>query len=240
MLHDLLPARSCPITPWHELCTALLRHAGSVGGPTQSKPARGLAYSPKFHYCADSRSVSGGCVTSIATSALYVRKGNRAAARAGSSMARLASVLIVAPILVVGAASDAQSPSCGCSRTNPVDLASGGDSKPLTWIFWAVQKSAGGPHQPRTICYARIVENKSVDEIDDVFWKVAGYSKDYIARKSALPSCTDFPGEVKATPDQGPLHYGPAAFQAYDTTVWPPVSGWIEKQASTEDLRLSL
>ena len=51
--------------------------------------------------------------------------------------------------------------------------------------------------------------------------------------RRSSPSCVDFPGEIKPAPDQGPLNFGPSA-QAYDTTVWPPKSGWLPKSVVTE------
>jgi hypothetical protein len=56
------------------------------------------------------------------------------------------------------------------------------------------------------------------------------YQRTAIAAKTTRPSCVDFAGEMKAAPDQGPLNFGVSS-QAYDTTVWPPKSGWLPKSA---------
>lgn len=155
------------------------------------------------------------------------------AALKGSLMVRLTSFLIAAPILLVGAASDAQNPSCSCAPGTSIVDRTDGDSAPLIWAFSAIQKDAGAPDRARLICYKKLVENKSAEEVFDVFWKVARYKRSLIPPHAARPSCVDYRGEIKSDPDRGPLHFGTSS-QAYDTTVWPPVSGWNTDTASAE------
>jgi hypothetical protein len=83
------------------------------------------------------------------------------------------------------------------------------------------------------ICYVRHVENQSNSEIKDIQWDVAGYRRDVIPAHTPRPSCVDYAGEMKSTPQQGPLYYGVSP-QPYPTSVQPPEAGWVpKKEAST-------
>ena len=155
------------------------------------------------------------------------------AALKGSLMARLTSFMITAPILIIGATSDAQSPSCSCGPGTEFVARADGDASPLEWAFSAVQKDPGSPDRARLICYKKLVENKSGDEVRDIYWRVAGYKRAFIPPSAARPSCVDYRGEIKSAPENGPLNFGTSS-QAYDTTVWPPVSGWKTDAASSE------
>jgi hypothetical protein len=111
----------------------------------------------------------------------------------------------------------------------------GGDSAPLNWRFEAHTKRLGtGAQSKQVICYTRQVENRSSLVVTDVLWIVAGYRRDLVAAGAVRPSCNDYPGDIKQSVDQGPLHHGVSS-QPYDTTVRPPESGWgNEKTAEAE------
>jgi hypothetical protein len=152
----------------------------------------------------------------------------------GSLMARLISVIVTAPIILVGAASDAQSPSCGCPNARPIQARAEGDGSPLNWAFSAILRAApSDPSRPRIICYYKMVENRSAQEVRDILWRVAGYQRTVIPPNSSRPACVDFAGEIKTAPEQGPLNFGTSS-QAYDTTVWQPATGWLPKSTATE------
>jgi hypothetical protein len=129
----------------------------------------------------------------------------------------------------------AQTPLCSCPTTGAaVYMNSGGDSSPLNWKFEARNKTIGSrPQSKQVICYTRQVENRSSLDVTDVLWRIAGYKRDLIIAGGVRPSCNDYPGEIKQTVDQGPLHHGVSS-QAYDTTVRPPESGWYETKAQVE------
>src|SRR6516225_9609707 len=144
--------------------------------------------------------------------------------RLAPSLAFLASLSVV---------SYAQTPStCGGCSGQSVYSNSGGEETHLTWKFDAFQKNTNATDQ-KVICYIRNVVNHSASEVRDVRWDVARYRRDVIPANTARPSCNDYVGEINPRLEQGPLHHGVSS-QAYDTTVRPPESGWLTKQAQAE------
>jgi hypothetical protein len=117
-------------------------------------------------------------------------------------------------------------PTCSCPVTaSALYRNEGGDSSPLFWKFEAYQKTPAGGQIKQVICYVRHVENRSTDQVRDVLWDIAGYRRDVIPAGAPRPSCTDYAGEMKTAPDQGPLYFGISS--RYDTAVTPPESGWV-------------
>jgi hypothetical protein len=170
-------------------------------------------------------------VNSTATSALCMRRAKRLAARTGSLMARLASLLMITPILVVGAAV-AQSPACTCAG-KLLHSEQGGQGDPLAWAFTATEKQPATSSQAPTICYVKSVVNHSPDDVRDIAWKVADYKRMIIPKNTPQPSCMDIVDHIKLVSDRGPLNFGTSS-QPYDTVVWPPASGWKTKTAANE------
>jgi hypothetical protein len=151
------------------------------------------------------------------------------ASQRGTAMTGFASIACVA---FIGTVANAQTATCSCpTKTTPLYMNGGGDASPLMWRFEAYRKSPApnSGQGKQVICYVRHVENRSGDEVRDVFWGVAGYSQDIIPGRAARPSCADFPGEMRQAVDRGPLYHGVSS--RYDTTVLPPESGWFPKTA---------
>jgi hypothetical protein len=145
----------------------------------------------------------------------------------GTIMSVFASI---AAAMLLGTGANAQTATCSCpTRTVALYKNAGGDASPLLWRFEAYRKSPASAQGKQIICYVRHVENRSADEVRDVFWGVAGYSRDAIPKGAERPSCADFAGEMKPTPDHGPLYHGLSS--RYDTTIVPPESGWFPKTA---------
>jgi hypothetical protein len=134
--------------------------------------------------------------------------------------------------LFAGAASDAQTPSCGCPAVTPIEAASGGDATPLNWSFSATPRSRSTPDREQVICYSRIVSNQSTANVRDIFWDVAGYRRTVIPAKSTRPACTDFAGGIASAPQHGPITFGVSS-QTYDTSIWPPKTGWTPASATS-------
>jgi hypothetical protein len=150
-------------------------------------------------------------------------------------MPRLASTLVVFPIVLLAVASAAQTPTCSCpTQKSPLYGNSGGDSTPLLWRFESYEKVIAHPRR-KVICYVRHVENKSTADVWDISWDVAGYRRQVIPARTPRPSCVDYEGEMKATIVQGPLHYGVSS-QHYDTAVRPPEEGWVPKKTTSAEM----
>ena len=75
------------------------------------------------------------------------------------------------------------------------------------------------------ICYHKFVENKSQLDVRDVSWQVADFYRNVIRKGDSQATCPPTPGEMKPTPTNGPLRFGPGS-DTYDTTVFQPKSGW--------------
>lgn len=144
------------------------------------------------------------------------------------------------PLFFLAAALRGQS-TCDCSKlTKTPKVLSGGDGHPLKWY-----SSSTLMHQPPgalpVYCYERAVLNYGPEEVRDVVWPVAAYSKrsQPPAPKSGDPNCCCDPisivGSIVATPPKGPLFYGPSGM--YSTSVWAPDSGWSTAKAQVYGLK---
>jgi hypothetical protein len=145
-------------------------------------------------------------------------------------MPRLATSLVFLAALSLASYAQTSSP-CGCSGRS-VYSNSGGEDSHLTWKFDAIQKNTSDATDQKVICYVRNVTNHSPSEVRDVRWDVAKYRRAAIPANAPRPTCNEYIGEINPRLEQGPLHHGVSS-QAYDTTVRPPESGWLTKQAQS-------
>ncbi len=134
-------------------------------------------------------------------------------------------------LLLLPSVSFAQTQLCQCTGQSKGYIYSGGDQKPLTWYSLQRQQQKETPQSDSIYCYERSVTNHQDRDVTDVDWEVAGYYRDLIPKKS--PICESVPvlGGLEHPDPQGPLHYD-VSTQAYPTTVYRPVKGWLPKAAT--------
>lgn len=102
----------------------------------------------------------------------------------------------------------------------------GGDKTPLTWSSSQRVKQPTSPGgSPPEYIYERGVKNCSREEVRDVYWPVAGYSKKSVPAGIELLDQTVVPGLIQMPSPTGPLHYGPGT-DHYETTAYAPKDGW--------------
>lgn len=128
---------------------------------------------------------------------------------------------------------------CQCPGQQ-IENFSGGDGRPLSWIYqvWLVKQA--GAQSPNTItCYLKHVENNASYEVRDVQWRAAAYVQTILPPKKGTSSCPQVAGEIRPNPENGPLHYGVSS-QFYETTVRIPEKGWPSSVITVENERVEL
>ena len=133
--------------------------------------------------------------------------------------------------LTAAAANNARADECECPGK---DLAkfNGGYTVKMTWYFSASMVQAARPNSPALICYKKSVLNKSNDTILNIRWDVAAFRRRLIPSRYTNDSCVTLPGLLSASPISGPLYYGISS-DAYETTVQPPLDGWVAKETQS-------
>jgi hypothetical protein len=145
----------------------------------------------------------------------------------------LIAMLLIMPLVIFA--------QCECTEQSREHIYRGGDDLHLSWYSLQRQEHDGDPtgDPPPIFCYERKVQNRTDQEVTDIYWPIAGYQKKILPAQSLKCCCdsTSVPGPIKQPLPQGPLYYGPGNSH-YSTTVYQPRDGWQTRTANFRPMEL--
>src|SRR5690242_6880811 len=93
--------------------------------------------------------------------------------------------IILMFLLLVAQAFAQSPPKCECTGSSSDPPLEGGDGKPLNWHSLKRLYMPENNNAAAWYCFERGVENKSDRDVTDVYWKVAGFEKNEIAKQDS-------------------------------------------------------